>query len=204
MCARFQWRAFGAKNGWGFGTATEAWAGQANRHPGQLPPLGVAVPIWFSWSSVPEGHAAVSLADGRLLMSPMSGTKEGQSIYPSLNAFLADFPGMRYLGWAESMDGTRVVALNKNPTPNTGQEEDEDMKLENRAVCHTQNGVQTVIIGERTSGWKFKYTTSATKGRNPENEKWAAFFETGDFASVTDRSMLDLWESSLDRMAGVK
>lgn len=81
-----------------------------------------------------------------------------------------------------------------------GQEEDEDMKLENRAVCHTKDGVQTVVIGERTSGWKFKYTTTATKGRNPENERWAAFFETGDFIAVTDRSMLDQWEASLDRM----
>lgn len=206
MCARFQWKAFGAKNGWGFGSARQAWEGQANRHVGEAPPAGVDVPIWLSWDLNPDWHAAVMLSNGQVMTSPVSPfpNTPRQDRFPSIAAMIAAFPGnMRYLGWAESMDGTRVVTLNKNPSP-SGQEEDEDMKLENRAVCHTLNGVQTVIIGERTSGWKFKYTTSATKGRNPENEKWAAFFETGDFASVTDRSMLDLWESSLDRMAGVK
>lgn len=79
------------------------------------------------------------------------------------------------------------------------EEEEDDMALDNKAVCHTRGGVQTVIIGERTSGWKFKYTTKATSGRNPENEKWAKFFDTGDFEAVTDRSMLDQWEASLDR-----
>lgn len=78
-----------------------------------------------------------------------------------------------------------------------GQEEDEDM-AEKKAVAHTQGGVQTVIIGESSTGWKYKYTTKAMKGRNPENEKWADFFDTGDFMVVEDRTMLDQWELSLD------
>lgn len=82
------------------------------------------------------------------------------------------------------------------PEPD-GQEEDEDM-AQRQAVCHTEKGVQTVIIGESSTGWKFKYRTTATNGRNHENEKWARVFETGDFVSVTDRSMLDAWEQSLD------
>lgn len=95
-----------------------------------------------------------------------------------------------------TVDPREFVLAHLNETPEPGEEEDEEMKI--KAVCHTQDGVQTVVIGEITSGWKFKYTTRALSGRNPENEKWATEFGTGDFAAVTDRSMLNQWEQSLD------
>lgn len=95
-----------------------------------------------------------------------------------------------------TVDPREFVLAHLNETPDAGEEEDEEMKI--KAVCHTQGGVQTVIIGEIGSGWKFKYTTRALSGRNPENEKWATEFGTGDFVVVTDRSMLDQWEQSLD------
>lgn len=81
-------------------------------------------------------------------------------------------------------------------SPAYAEEEDETMKF--KAVCHTEGRVQTVVIGEIGSGWKFKYTTGVVSGRNPENEKWAKEFDTGDFVSVTDPSMLAEWERSLD------
>lgn len=108
-CAEFQFNAFGGKNGRGFDSAREAWYGQSKRHVGELPPAGVAVPIWFSWEHDPNWHAAVSLADGSLMMSPMSGTAVGRSTYSSLDAFLRAFPAMGFLGWAEWMDDTVVV-----------------------------------------------------------------------------------------------
>lgn len=97
-----------------------------------------------------------------------------------------------------TVDPREFVLAHLNETPDPGEEEDEEMASKKKGVCHTQAGVQTVVIGETFSGWKFKYTTRATSGRNPENEKWAAEFETGDFIVVTDRSMLDQWEQSLD------
>lgn len=85
--------------------------------------------------------------------------------------------------------------------PATPEEEDEEMAEEYRAVMYTEGGLgskQTVIIGHRPSGYKFKYTTRAVKGRNPENERWSRFFNTGDFEVVSDPSMLAAWEGSLD------
>lgn len=109
-CARFVFNAFGGKNGWGFSTAIEAWHGQKNKHPGERPPKGVDVPIWFSWTKDPRGHTAVSLSDGRVLSSPVSGTAKGQNIFSSIEALMAAFGGgMTYLGWGEQMDGTVVV-----------------------------------------------------------------------------------------------
>lgn len=130
MCARFQWKSFGSRNGWGFGSATAAWNGQAKKHPGEWPPSGVSVPIWLSWAKDPNGHAAISLADGRVLTSPVRGTSVGQEIYPSIQAMMNAFGGgMTYLGWGEQMDGT-VVVERVNETekiaPKSGQEEQEN------------------------------------------------------------------------------
>lgn len=85
------------------------------------------------------------------------------------------------------------------PEP-AGQEEDEEMAADQKKAVfyNAPDGVQTVIIGQPFSGWKFRYTTKVTKGRNAENEKWARVFDTGDFEQVTDPSMLDAWERSLD------
>lgn len=88
-----------------------------------------------------------------------------------------------------------------NPEAPAGEKEDEEMAEKIKGVVHDSGigSVQTVIIGQPSSGWKFKYTTKAMSGRNPENEKWANFFETGDFTSVNgDKSMIDAWERSLD------
>lgn len=127
MCARFQYNVFGGRNGWGFATAADAWRGQANQHPGELPPEGVAVPIWLSWDKDPAWHAAVSLPDGRVLSSPVYGSKKGQQIFPTIAALIAAFGGgMHYLGWAESLDGTRVVEP-VNVQPISSHEEDDGM-----------------------------------------------------------------------------
>lgn len=81
-----------------------------------------------------------------------------------------------------------------------GQEEDEEMAEEYKGFIHTEGGVgskQTVIIGHRPSGYKFKYTAEAKTGRHPTHEKYAAVFNTGDYISVP-RDELDAWERSLD------
>lgn len=95
----------------------------------------------------------------------------------------------------------RGTLLTPTSTPD-GQEEEDDMAEKNKGMAHNEGGVgsvQTVIIGHGPSGWKFKYTTRVFPSgqRNPENEKWTKFFDTGDFETVP-RDMLDAWERSLD------
>ena len=149
-CARFQWKAFGARNGWGFGSATAAWNGQAKKHPGEWPPSGVAVPIWLSWAKDPNGHAAISLADGRVLTSPVRGTTEGQEIYPSIQAMMNAFGGgMTYLGWGEQMDGTVVVerAPASNPAKPMNTKRKDDGKMQSVMVDNAHHyGVSNEFI----------------------------------------------------------
>ena len=144
MCARFQWKALGAQNGWGFGSAREAWNGQANKHPGERPPVGVDVPIWLSWDIDPNWHAAVSLADGSVMTSPVNSlpNTQRQDRFPSIEGMIRAFPGqMRYLGWAESMDGTRVVTPAAKPAPpqdESEEDEEEDMSRPTTIVKNTK------------------------------------------------------------------
>lgn len=115
-CLWFTWQAFGAPPGLGFTYARQAWDGQHGRHPGEAPPSGVAVPVWFdhygtygkpaqykNW-----GHAAVSLGDGRILSSPAAAGTFGQTVFGSIAA-LERALNAKYLGWSECMDKTPVV-----------------------------------------------------------------------------------------------
>ena len=114
-CAYFVFQAFGGQNGWGFNTAAEAWAGQANKHHGEHPPAGVYVPVWFDWYGTLNGvyqnwgHVAISMPDGRVLSSPTEADRaKGQSIFNNID-HCAQAMGASYVGWSESMDGTTVV-----------------------------------------------------------------------------------------------
>lgn len=140
-CGRFVFNAFGAKNGWGFNTATEAWNGQANKHVCEEPPRGVAVPIWFEWWGTVNneyknwGHVAISLPDGRVLTSPVNPKPNTprQDILLSIKDMMAALGGkISYLGWTESMDGTTVVV--------SGNEDNMSQKTASE-VANTYQGV---------------------------------------------------------------
>lgn len=115
-CLFFTWAAFGSPPGLGFAFARQAWGGQHGRHPGELPPKGVMVPVWFdhfgTYGRPPEyknwGHAAVSLGDGRILSSPATANTFGQTIFASIAALERGL-NATYLGWSECMDSTPVV-----------------------------------------------------------------------------------------------
>lgn len=122
MCAYFVFHAFGGKNGWGFQWARQAWDGQANKHVGAYPPLGISVPIWHDyWATLGGtyrnwGHVSIRLADGRVLSSPYPTYGNGQRIYPSVRAMEQDMGLGNYLGWTESLDGTKIVDMSMNST----------------------------------------------------------------------------------------
>lgn len=141
MCAYFVFHAFGGKNGFGFQWARQAWEGQHNRHHGH-PPLGIAVPIWHDyWATLGGiyrnwGHVSVRLPDGRVLSSPYPTYGSGQRVYANIAAMEADMRLGAYLGWSESMDGTRIVEPKPAPNPvsnNThpliAEKEEDEMKL---------------------------------------------------------------------------
>jgi hypothetical protein len=91
--------------------------GNAN-HPGELPPAGLTVPIYFSLGSTKAGHTAIALSDGRIATSALPGYHAEGFIYPSLQAMIADYAkyngGCTYLGWSEQVGNVRVVKRKEN------------------------------------------------------------------------------------------
>lgn len=173
-CLRFAQSAFGAPVQ--FESARKAWDGQQARHFDR-PPKGVVVPIWFDhWGTYGSpakydnwGHVAVSLGDGRVLTSPLlnshlkrwdgaKGEMVGSGIYSSIEALQRDLGGSpTYLGWSEYVNGKKIVTRgNPPPTPDTGQEEDEDMAT--RPIGHYIGGDDKTPAKERK--WVIYYPDS--------------------------------------------
>lgn len=95
---------------------TGAWDsnyGNGN-HPGELPPVGFSVPVYFELGSTPAGHVAIILPDGRVASSSQEGYHSTPYIYPNLNALIADYAkynnGCTYLGWSEYIGKIQVVS----------------------------------------------------------------------------------------------
>lgn len=197
-CARWLFNAFGGKNGWGFGTATAAWNGQVKRHPGELPPAGVDVPIWFSVSYDPRGHAAMSCSDGKIRMVTMVPNSHGQSVYASLSDFLQRFPAFKYLGWGEQMDGTVVVrpaslAANQRkvgpvPAIRRAQPTRQSPAIHDQLDANSIGNFKGWILGENIEGnaiwfqgdpsgnwfWSGSFTSQSTDGLTDLNPKTPA------------------------------
>lgn len=123
-CLRFTQTAYGAPAA--YPSAKSAWDGQKGRHPGELPPRGVSVPIWFDhWGSYgfPAtygnwGHVAVWLGDGRILSSPMNTSQGGQVIFNSIAELQRAIGGNpTYLGYSEYLNGKQIVVYNPTPKP---------------------------------------------------------------------------------------
>lgn len=125
-CGYFVYMAYGGQNGWGFQTARQAWDGQANKHPGEYPPLGVSVPIWhdYWYKGVNLGHASIRLADGRVLSSPYPSYGVGQRVLSSIAEMELIYGLGQYLGWSGSLDGTQIITTTITPA---GEEEDDTM-----------------------------------------------------------------------------
>lgn len=98
-----------------YGSATNKWEsnpGNGN-HPGELPPVGKTVPVYFSLGSTPQGHTAISLDDGMVASSTQWGIHSQGYIHPNLDDMIAIFGrynnGCTYLGWSEYAGNAQVL-----------------------------------------------------------------------------------------------
>lgn len=93
-----------------YNTATEAW-NHTEQHADRNIPSGVDVPLYYKYvdSNGNEGHVNVRLADGRVWSD---GT-----IYANLDDYTSKHSAVTYLGWGESVNGTRVIEYASDPAP---------------------------------------------------------------------------------------
>lgn len=98
-----------------YASAIDDWNAEkaAGHTHSELPPKGVYVPVYFTLGTVPAGHVAISLPDGRVASSTQEGNHQGLYIHPNLNHLInlyAKYNGScTYLGWSETVDKLRVV-----------------------------------------------------------------------------------------------
>ena len=96
-------------------TALSAWnANYGNgNHPGELPPAGKTVPVYFSLGNVPAGHVAISLDDGMVASSSQGGVHSSPYFHQNLANIIWVYGkyngGCTYLGWSEYVGTVRVV-----------------------------------------------------------------------------------------------
>lgn len=93
-------------------------------HPGELPPEGVTVPVYFSLGSTSFGHTADSLSDGMVASSTQGGFHTQGYIHPNLQNLIDVYAkynkGCTYLGWSEYVGDVQVVEW-VNPNATTDQ-----------------------------------------------------------------------------------
>lgn len=98
-----------------YGSAIEAWNSNygGGNHPGELPPVGKTVPVYFSLGNVWQGHTAVSLDDGYIASSSQGGYHTQGYIHQNLDNIIWVYGkyngGCTYLGWSEYVGTARVV-----------------------------------------------------------------------------------------------
>lgn len=98
-----------------FPSAKAAWDANYGdgRHPGEQPPKGVAVPVYFTLGSTPAGHVAISMPDGTVLSSTQGGWHSAGTVHPNLqdliNVYAKYNNGCTYLGWSEYAGKAQVV-----------------------------------------------------------------------------------------------
>lgn len=98
-------------------TAVGAWNANygGGNHPGEVPPLGITVAVYFTLGNVPAGHVAIRLSDGWVASSSLAGVHAVPFYYKSLDDLMADYGkyngGCTYLGWSEFVGTVRVVQL---------------------------------------------------------------------------------------------
>lgn len=98
-----------------YASATDAWYANygGGNHPGELPPSGKTVPIYFSLGTEPDGHVAISLDDGTVASSTLSGYHSSPFIHASMQDMIntyAKYNGnCEYLGWSEYVGTVKVI-----------------------------------------------------------------------------------------------
>lgn len=81
-----------------YGSAWEAWE-HTQQHPGE-PPLGLDVPVFFSYIDEENGHIGVRLTSGSFWSDGV--------VYSSIPAYQANHLPI-YVGWGESINDVKVI-----------------------------------------------------------------------------------------------
>lgn len=124
----------------GYPSATAHWNTNKGNHPGELPPVGITVPVFFRLSNVPEGHVAIMLDDRYVASSTQSGYHSQGYLHKNIDDLISLYGkyngGCTYLGWSEYVAGVQVVKYeptittsditNKKDIPFTVLEENDD------------------------------------------------------------------------------
>jgi len=96
-----------------FPTALAAWNANVGggNHPGEVPPLGITVPVYFSLVGEPAGHVAARLDDGYVASSSDPGYHARPYLHPNLDHLMRYYGGYRpsFLGWSEWVGYVKVV-----------------------------------------------------------------------------------------------
>jgi hypothetical protein len=113
-CLKYVQDAFGTDHP--YASAIDAWNANygGGNHPGELPPAGKTVAVYFTLGSVPAGHVAISLDDGSVASSTQAGSHSEGFIHPNLQNLIDTYAkyngGCTYLGWSEYVGTVRVVS----------------------------------------------------------------------------------------------
>lgn len=112
-CLKYVQDAFGTDHP--YPSAIDAWnANYGNgNHPGELPPGGKTVPVFFSLGNVPAGHVAIMLDDSEVASSTQSGNHPQGYIHSNLQDLINIYGkyngGCSYLGWSEYVGTVHVL-----------------------------------------------------------------------------------------------
>jgi len=115
-----------------YSSAAAKWASGVGNHPGELPPSGIIVPVYFDLGNDPNEHTAVSLGDGRYVSSTLSGYHDHGYVHPSLQHLIDMYAGPNggcaYLGWSTYVGKIEVVK-NKEKGMNLEQARNEAQRI---------------------------------------------------------------------------
>jgi hypothetical protein len=97
--------------------AMDAWDMEVNSGAAQknVPPKGVAVPIWFDLAGLnlarrQRGHIAISLPNGKVASASQAGKHSNLFIHNSINDLIKYYgQGIKYLGWSPWVEGVQIV-----------------------------------------------------------------------------------------------
>jgi hypothetical protein len=112
-CLKYVQDAFGTDHP--YASAIDAWNANfgGGNHPGELPPAGRTVGVYFSLGNVPAGHVAIYLDDGTVASSTQAGSHTQGFLHPNLQNLISVYGqyngGCTYLGWSEFVGTVRVV-----------------------------------------------------------------------------------------------
>lgn len=145
-----------------------------------------------------EGHVAVGLGGETVLMTGTSaalngGTLRGNNYGVTTVSAYSSRKGNPYLGWALAYGANTSIVGGiggTNSTPTGWEEEDEEMNV---GMFRKAGAVYHVIIGNLTSGFKFKYQTGSVKYNEAKLEQ----FKFAEFTQE-DESVMRVFEESLD------